>query len=178
MFIDKNTGTITFPNGLMITTELAKAGFEKSAYFDQATPYDHGTLPFQWYWLHVGQLDGHVLSARMCFYSDRLVVVEVTADFYSPNQEKWANFSYEIESQTKAFYDQLLRNQLGKPHKRVSLPLGQNQPVLDYRLEYRYKWGTVWSSYDSRAASSSIGIRYGSRLEDAQNDYRTKKEQA
>ncbi len=175
MFIDKNTGTIEFPNGLAITTELDKAGFENSAYFGRATPYDHGTLPFQWYSLDGGQVDGRILGVRICFYSNLLVSVEANASFYQPSQEKWENFSFEIESQAKAFHDELLRNQLGKPHKRISRPVGQNQPVLDYCIEYRYKWGTVWSGYDERGGSSSIIIGYGSRLKDAQDHYRMKK---
>jgi hypothetical protein len=175
MFIDKNTGTIQLPNGLVISAELDKAGFENSVCFVQATPYDYGTLPFQWYRFSGGQLDGHALNVNICFYADVLVDFSASADFYDPKPSTWENFSLEIESQAKAFHDQLLQNELGKPHKRVSLPLGQNQPVLDYHIEYSYRWGSIWSAYDSRAGSSSIGIRYGSRLKDAQNNYRKKK---
>jgi hypothetical protein len=175
MFIDKNTGSIELPNGLVITTELDKAGFENSAQFSQATPYDYGTLPFQWYRFDSGQIDGHILHVNLCFYSDVLVDFSVSADFYPLNQRTWKNFSLEIESQTKAFHDDLLHKNLGKPHKKVSVPLGQNQPILDYRIEYSYKWGSVWSQYDSRAGFSSIGVRYGSRLSDAQTDYQKKR---
>ena len=139
MFIDKNTGTIRLPNGLVITTDLDKTGFENSVYFGQATPYDYGTLPFQWYRLNGGQLNEHVLHVNLCFYDDVLVDFSVRADFYHPKPSTWKNFSFDIESQSKAFHDQLLQDDLGKPHKRVLVPVGQNQPVLDYRIEYSYK---------------------------------------
>ncbi|MBN1428685.1 MAG: hypothetical protein JXB07_09880 [Anaerolineae bacterium] len=176
MLIDQSTGTINFPNGLVVTTELDKRGFENSASFGRATPYDHGTLPFQWFELEGGQVDGQILGVRICFYSDLLVIVNVGTSFYQPNQGKWDNFSFEVESKTKSFHDQLLRNQLGEPHKTISRPVGQNQPALDYCIEYHYGWGTVWSGYDGRAGSSSIVIGYGSRLKDAQDHYRMKKE--
>ena len=175
MFINKNTGTIELPNGLVVTTELDKAGFENSVHFSQATLYDCGTLPFQWFRLDGGQLDGHSLNVNMCFYSEELVSFSLSANFYPTNPARWKNFSFELESQTKAFHDQLLRNQLGKPHRRISRPVDQNQPVLDYCVEYRYKWGTVWSGYDAREGSSSIIVGYGSRLKDAQDRYRMKK---
>ena len=175
VLIDKNTGTIQLTSGLVITTELNKAGIENSVYFGQATPYDYGTLPFRWYRFNGGQLDRHGLNVNICFYADVLVDFSICADFYQSLPRKWENISLEVESQSKAFHDQLLQNELGKPHKTVSLPLGQNQPILDYRIEYSYKWGSVSSAYDSRAGSSSISIRYGSRLKDAQNDYRKKK---
>jgi hypothetical protein len=174
MFIDKNTGRIELPNGLVITPELDKAGFENSAHFVQASPYAHGTLPFQWYRFDGGQIDGHFLYINLCFYSVVLVDFHVSASLYPPGQSTWENWSLESESQTKAFHDHLLQNELGKPHKRVSMPVRQNQPTLDYHLEYNYKWGSVWSGYDSRAGSSSIIVRYGTRLRDAQNDYRVK----
>ena len=174
MFIDKNSGTLELPNGLVMTTELNKAGFENSDCFSQATAYDHGTLPFQWYRFEGGQLNGHFLNVNLCFYSDVLTNFHISANFYQPETRDWEDISLEIESQAKTFHDQLLQNELGKPHKRISLPLRQNQPILDYRIEYNYKWGSVWSEYDSRAGSSLIGIGYGSRLKDAQDNYQMK----
>jgi len=175
MFIDKDTGTIKLPNGLVITTELNKSGFEDSTYFSQATPYDYGTMPFQWYRLEGGQLDGHILNVNICFYSEVLVDFRVSANFYKPNSRTWEDFSLETEGQSKTFHDELLQKILGSPHKKISLPSGKNRSVLDYRLDYRYKWGIVWSVHDSRGGSTYIGVRYGSRLKDAQENYRAKR---
>jgi hypothetical protein len=172
--IDNNTGTIKLPSGLVITADLDKTGFEKSVHFSEATPYDYGTLPFQWFRFEGGQLDGYILKVNLCFYDTVLVDFNIRANFVQAKPQTWADFSPETEGKIKAFHDQLLQNDLGKPHKRISFPSGQNQPILDYRIEYNYPWGSVWSSYDSRGGFSSIGVRYGSRLTDAQEDYRKK----
>ena len=162
------------PNGLVITTEWTKTEFENSLYFRGARPYDHGTLPFQWFRLAAGLLEGHELWIQLCFYKDVLASFHASVNFYPTNAAGWENFSLEIESQSKAFHDRLLQNQLGKPHQRISSPTSEDHPILDTSIEYHYKWGTVWSGYDSRGGSSSIVIQYGSRLEDAQKDYRAK----
>lgn len=175
MFIDKNSGAIELPNGLVITAELTKARFENSAYFSQVTPHDYGTLPFQWYRFDGGQVDGHTLHVDLCFYSDVLIDFQVTTNFYGANQRKWEDFSLEIEAQSKTFHDELLQKILGKPHKKFLLPLENGESVLDYRMEYSYAWGIVWSVYDSKGGFAYIGVKYGSRHENANKDYRTKK---
>jgi len=58
MFMDKNTGRIELPNGLVVIIVSDKAGFENLVCFSQATLYDYGALSFQWY-----RLDGTQLSA-------------------------------------------------------------------------------------------------------------------
>lgn len=171
MFIDKDNGKIELPNGLVVTAELNKSEFEGSPYFSQAVPYDYGTLPFQWYRLEGGQQDGHVLYINLCFYSEDLVSFHASANFHPGDPPKWEDFSLEIQSQTKLFHDKLLKEILGRPHKKLS-GSGENYHGLDYAVEYSYKWGKVWSGYDGKSGSSSIIILYGSRLENAQEDYR------
>lgn len=177
MFIDKDTGKIELPNGLAITTELTKSEFEGSSYFGQATPYDGGTLPFQWYRLEGGQSEGHILYVNLCFYSEDLVSFHASANFHPTDPSKWEDFSFEIQSQTKLFHDKLLHEILGRPHKKLSRP-GENHQGLIYVIEYSYEWGKVWSGYDGKSESSSIRILYGSRLENAlencRNNFKSK----
>jgi hypothetical protein len=175
MFINKKSGTIELPNGLVITSQLDKPGFEDSVYFRQATPYDHGTLPFQWFRLEGGQLDGHILRVNICFYSDVLVDFHLSANLYPLDETKWEGPTLEVERQTKMFHDHILLQCLGKPHRRISLPSGLGDPVLDTHVEYKYRWGIVWSGYDARSGSASVGLSYGSRLKEAQEEYRRKK---
>lgn len=171
MFIDKDTGKVTLPNGLVVTTELSKSGFEGLPHFSQAAPYDYGTLPFQWYRLKGGQQDGHDLNVNLCFYSEDLVSFHVSTNFHPTDPPRWEDFSLETQSQSKLFHDKLLQETLGRPHKTLSVT-GENYPGLDYAVEYSYKWGKVWSGYDGKSGSSSIVVLYGSRLEYAQEDYR------
>jgi hypothetical protein len=171
MFIDKDSGKIELSNGLFITAELNKLGFEGSPYFSQAVPYDYGTLPFQWYRLECGQQDGHVLYVNLCFYSEVLVSLHASVNLHPSDTSKWEDFSLEIQSQTKLFHDKLLQDILGKPHRKIT-GTGESFHGLDYAVEYSYKWGKVWSGYDGKSGSSSIVVLYGSRLENAQKDYR------
>ena len=169
MFIDKDTGKIDLPNGLTLTPESNKSEFEGSDCFHQATPFDYGTLPFQWYRLDAGQLDGYTLKILLCFYLEELVIFQAGVNFHPTNPAKWEDWSLEIQSKENLFHEKLLKNILGDPHEIISS--GTDYPGLEYNIKYSYKWGKVWSGYDSRAGSSSIVIRYGSRLENAQKHY-------
>jgi len=169
MFIDKDIGKIELPNGLVITPELTKSGFESSTYFEQATPYDYGTLPFQWYRFIGGQLEGHNFYINICFYSEDLVSFHASINLHPTDPPKWADWSLEIQSQEKQFHDKLLQSVLGHSHERLFSP--ENYPELDYSINYKYNWGEVWSGYDGKSGSSSIVISFGSRLKNALDDY-------
>jgi hypothetical protein len=171
MIIDKNSGLIELPNGLVITTELVKSDFEESTYGKQAQPYDRGTFPFQWYRLTGGILDVHEIGLDLCFYKEELVMFNACVNFYPVDAKDWRGYSLEIESQTKQFHDKLLRNILGSPHEKFPIPEHSYDLRVGDNLAYHYKWGSVWSGYDGFSGNSSIVVRYGSRLEDAQNDY-------
>ena len=171
MFIDQDTGRIELPNGFVVTPALDKSGFKGSAFFHLATPYDYGTPPFQWYRLEGGQLDGHMLTISLCFYGKTLVSVHASINLYPTTPPRWEDGTIEIQSEEKRFLDTLLLDALGDPHERVPTP-GDSDLGLDYALSYSYPWGNVWSGYDGRAGFASIVVTYGSRLEDAQQDYR------
>ena len=175
MFIDKNTGTIELPNGLVISTEFSRIDFENSVFFSEATPYDYGTPPFQWYRLNGGQLDGHMLNINLCFSHDVLEKFSTSANFSQSNPRKWENFSLDNERQSKAFHDQLLQKLFGDPHKKTLMHDGVNQPGLEYRFDYYFKWGQVWSLYDSRIGSADIGVKYKPKYIDRHTDYFIKK---
>jgi len=170
MFIDKETGKIKLPSGLVITAELSKSEFEASAFFNQATPYDYGTLPFQWYKFEGGLVEEHILHIHLCFYSENIVSFHTSVNLHSTNPPKWEDWSLEAESQQKLFHDKLLQSILGNPHKKLRTL--EKYVGLNYAVQYSYNWGKVWSGYDEKSGSSSIIVSYGSRLENALEDYR------
>jgi hypothetical protein len=175
MLIDKDSGAIHLPNDFVISPGLEQAGFRASACFKQASSYDANTLPFIHYRFDGGTLDGHPLNVNLCFYGELLVETSLSANFYPPASKGWENYSPEIEYRTKDFHDELLRQALGEPAWKIPwarwLSLSSKSATARGPLEYHYHWGSVWSVYDEKSGSSFIGVTYGSRLRDAQDDY-------
>ena len=86
------------------------------------------------------EISGLVFIVIIYFYDELLESVSLTS-VDDKSGESWADWSEEEELKKKEIHDDWLKNLLG-------------------RASSHYKWGEVWSGYDSKAGFSSIEIRY------------------
>ena len=96
--------------------------------------------PFCSYILGRHEISGLVFIVIIYFYDELLESVSLTS-VDDKSGESWADWSEEEELKKKEIHDDWLKNLLG-------------------RASSHYKWGEVWSGYDSKAGFSSIEIRY------------------
>ena len=96
--------------------------------------------PFCSYNLGRHEISGLVFIVIIYFYDELLESVSLTS-VDDKSGESWADWSEEEELKKKEIHDDWLKNLLG-------------------RASSHYKWGEVWSGYDSKAGFSSIEIRY------------------
>lgn len=173
MQIDRENGTVRLPSGLEIGPALTQDAFCALPGSGSARKHDHGKLPWIHYRLSGGEVDGKELLASLCFYDQLLVYVSISANLYPPGPNDWSDYSLDVESETKRFHDRLLEEILGSPSDGGSwsrLPGGQG--TLERPLGWRFPWGRVSSSHDSRGGGTYITISYGNRHEEANNAYR------
>ena len=96
--------------------------------------------PFCSYNIGTHEVSGLVFNVTVYFHDELLESVSMN----SVNDElgtSWSDWSEEKELKKKEIHDAWLKNLLG-------------------RASSDYKWGEVWSGYDSKTGSSSIEIRY------------------
>ena len=96
--------------------------------------------PFCSYNLGRHEISGLVFIVIIYFSDELLESVSLTS-VDDKSGESWADWSEEEELKKKEIHDDWLKNLLG-------------------RASSHYKWGEVWSGYDSKAGFSSIEIRY------------------
>ena len=96
--------------------------------------------PFCSYSIGTYEISGLVFTVTVYFYNELLESISMssTNDKLSTS---WSDWSEEKELKRKEIHDAWLKNLLG-------------------RASSHYKWGEVWSGYDSKAGFSSIEIRY------------------
>jgi len=173
--IDPTDGALALPNGNTISPTLTQTEFREGPVFQAASPHDYGTHP----WIHFnfkgGLVEGKPLLVSLCYYDQLLVMVSLTVNLYPPGPADWSNYSLEVEAATKTFHDQLLVGQFGKPTHTVDMSPGHlkaAQATLARSNEWRFNWGSVFSGHDSKGGGTSIVVRYGDRLEEANAAYR------
>jgi hypothetical protein len=175
MQIDRDNGTVTFPNGLKIDPALTQNAFRALPAGSGANRQDYGTRPWIHYLLAGGQVDGKELLVRLCFHDQLLVFVSVSADLYPPGPKDWSNYSLEVEAATKQFHDCLLEQMLGRPSSGAIFlfgHLGDVKETLERSLRWDFSWGSVISSHDFKGGGTEITVEYGARLEEANKAYR------
>jgi hypothetical protein len=176
MLINPHDGAIKLPNSISIHSELTQDAMLADPLLADAKRKDYGALP----WIHHhfcgGEIEGKPLRASVCFYDQLLVFVTLAADLYPPDPKDWSSYSLEVEAQTKRFHDALLTGELGPPtHIEHFLSHDPSGPADTLNRPHRwdYAWGRVWSSHDFKGGGTSIVVRYGNRLEDANAHYRS-----
>jgi hypothetical protein len=175
MFIDKNNGNVTLPSGFVIHVDLTQSLFRQSPCFKNANVKDYGTLPFIHYSFKTEYFEGKPLRISLCFYGELLINVEMIIDLYPPGPKTWENYSLDTEACIKVFHDDLLKQILGKPHKKRDCKWEKwpaQQMPLRYSLEYKYSWGAVHSGHDNKGGSTGIIVSYGNRNQESNDDYR------
>jgi hypothetical protein len=172
MQIDRENGTLRFPDGVEIDPALTQDALRALPTGTNAQSWDCGTLPWIHYDLSGGQVDGKELLVSLCFYDQVLVRVSITTDLYPPGPKDWSNYSLDVQAATKRFHDLLLEKVLGPPSDGGSChPLPTDQAILERPLGWRFPWGRVFSYHDSRGGGTRIDISYGDRLEEATKAY-------
>jgi hypothetical protein len=175
MYIDKQNGTVNLPNGVSIASDLSQDAFRATPAFTAARSEDCGTLPWIYYHLPGGEIDGKPLLVSLCFYDQMLVDVSLTADLYPPGPKDWSSYSLEMEAATKQFHDRLLETMFGTPMSGGSVVLDrvpEGKAALDRPLCWTFPWGQVCSYHDPRSGGTSITISYGNRMEEARQAFR------
>jgi hypothetical protein len=175
MQIDRKSGVVSLPNGLEIGPALTQDGFRVLAHAQQARSQDHGTPPWMHWQLSGGRLEGKELLARLCFYDQLLVSLDLSADLYPPGPKDWSNYSLVVEAETKLFHDRLLEKLLGSPSRGASFFLRRLPDVdvtLELPLRWNFAWGSVSSSHDSKGGGTFFRVAYGNRREEASMAYR------
>jgi hypothetical protein len=100
-------------------------------------------LPDKWYCLPGRYLtDGESFAVLLCFSSSKLVSISLSlGDGNGDDSSSWSTWSEKNELEKN-------RRQLGILQRRYGSPSCQ------------FSWGKIWSEYDPRGGSSSIGIEY------------------
>lgn len=95
--------------------------------------------PFCSYNIGTHEISGLVFSITVYFYDELLESVNISS--VDNESASWSDWSEQKELEKKEGHDRWLKNLLGKASSQ-------------------YKWGEVWSGYDSKAGFSSIEIWY------------------
>ena len=96
--------------------------------------------PFCSYNIGRHEISGLVFIVTIYFYSELVESISMSS-VDDASSESWSDCSEEQELEKKKIHDRWLNQMLGKSSSH-------------------YKWGEVWSGYDSKAGFSSIDIRY------------------
>ena len=95
--------------------------------------------PFCSYNIGRHEISGLVFAVTIYFYNELLESVSISS--VDNESTSWSDWSEEKELKKKEMHDRWLKKLVGKASSH-------------------YKWGEVWSGYDSKAGFSSIEIRY------------------
>ena len=171
MIIDKHDGSIHLPNGFVITPALTRSQFEASPVFHQAKIHV-ANEPFVSFNLRCGDERHPEMITVLYFYEELLTSLSLTTYIYATS---WDGFSMEGEIKTKAVHDELLRQDLGEPHKVENVHIADAHDTnLETWPHYTFAWGVVSSGHDQRASATHIHIAYGDRQKWALRDYQRK----
>jgi hypothetical protein len=147
--IDRETGALVLPSG-RIGSAVTRTVFLASPLAAQERCVDVSTGWTQVY-LTPQAVDGLTFGVKVVFEGEQL-------DGYSlwivdaRYGTSWDNWSEEKELARRDAHDTWLTAALGPGERRLS----SNGPDLSYS----FSWGEVWSTFDARGGSSTIGVRW------------------
>ncbi|MCJ7935256.1 MAG: hypothetical protein MUW56_16935 [Chryseobacterium sp.] len=107
---------------------------------------------YLWYSFDPIEIQGYQLYFNLCFLGDQLHSIHMNTWEKSDAQD-WNEWTEEKE--VKVFYrnNKFLSSVLPTPP-----PQKKKTPYP--RVSYLFPWGSIWSVYDPRSASSLMGIHY------------------
>lgn len=174
MQIDRENGVVVLPNGVTISPTLTQDAFCALPAGRESQSQDYGTLPWIHYRLSGGDIDDKEILVSLCFYDQMLVRASLTANHYPPGPRNWSSYSLEVEAAIKHFHDRLLEKLLGRPSKGPSFllhRLPEGEGTLSRPLEWRFPWGKLCSTHDSKGGGTFIRVSYGNRYQEASELY-------
>lgn len=147
--IDRQTGALMLPTG-SIGRDLTRAAFLSSPMGAQARCDDKGTLGMSAY-LGPQPVDDLVFGVELHFVGEQLRGYSLWLD--DPRYgTSWDDYSEGKQRAQRDAHDAWLLSTLG-PGDRGPIPQGRE-------LRYTFPWGEVWSTFDARGGSSTIGVRF------------------
>jgi len=175
MTIDPESGCVTLPDGFVIKPDWTRSAMLSGAQGDAARAsrmedqlYLHGQFKG-------GEIEGHPVLVSACFYEGTLLYLNLCVSLYPPGAVDWESYSLDVEAAIKSLHDRLLTAQFGPPSRVQHLPMAYATPAeasLESTLTWEFPWGRVVSAHDVKGGGTSITVRYGNRLEEANKDYR------
>jgi predicted NACHT family NTPase len=138
--IDKNTGQIKLTDSLELKPNSNFDFLESQKLGEVQETQDMGN---GYKWLHIKniQIDNKYFIISLCFKEDELTELSMVLD----------DKLFDLSSDWSSWNEQKEKEDLKKYQGWLNKELGE---------ETKFHWGDVWASYDPRAGSSSIGIRY------------------
>jgi hypothetical protein len=142
MIFDRDMGTLTLYDSLVIRPNLTRQEFEASELARRSEPLVNNP-PWMSYALPKGTRKGREVGAQIYFEGERLQRVDlIFARIDGP--KSWAEWTRENEMEIQRYHDALLLEEFGPPeHDR-----------------YRFEWGEVASVYDDKGGFSLIAVVY------------------
>ena len=136
--IDKQNGGISIvKNNFLIHCELTKNDFINSTLFCEATEQEVNS--YTHYVLKPKDIANTIFGINLIFAPNGRILYVFLGVFETDNP--WSHWSESNELRRKALHDMWLEENLGNP-------------------PYDYSWGTVSSTYNPRAGSSTITFAY------------------
>lgn len=132
----------------MLLDQLKQTDFYKEKYHNM---WDVKTGYF-WYYFKEVEIEGHELSLSLCFWEDQLHSIHMNT-WKSTDAKDWNEWTEEKEMQVFYRNNKFLTLVLGMPPTRK-----KKTPYPS--CTFIFPWGSIWSVYDPRSASSFMGISY------------------
>jgi hypothetical protein len=171
MNIDQNDGTVRLPNGNSISPSLSQDAFRQSAMFHESPLHNPETSSWIYHHVSGGTIDGHELTAFLCFYGQTLVSVELAVNLGVPAPSGSSPDLLELAAAAvKQFHNRLLERIIGPPSSSVSMPFDDPSPslaMLARQLTWDFPWGKVISHHNFYSHMTCIGVTYGDRYQQA-----------
>jgi hypothetical protein len=160
MKIDARTGQVTLPDGFVFDSTLTQTDFESQKLHDPAQVKSPGT-PWTYFPFSAGEIEGHPLSATLCFYHDKLVSFSFQIELTPPGPKSWDNFSFEVEERMQKLHAGLFQGWFGKPHRITKMgSVDKEFPALGKVLHYNFGWGSAYCGYDERSGGTEASLRF------------------
>ncbi|ROI03833.1 hypothetical protein EGI16_10290 [Chryseobacterium sp. G0240] len=105
-----------------------------------------------WYYFKTVEVKGYQLHFSLCFFEDQLHSLHMNT-WESSDAKDWNEWTEEKEMQVFYRNNKFLTLLLGIPPTRK-----KKTPYPS--VSFRFPWGSIWSVYDPRSASSLMGISY------------------
>ncbi|MFS0871879.1 hypothetical protein [Paenibacillus xylanilyticus] len=148
------SGVIQVDDSLKLYSGLTEEELKASLFYkEKSTEVQTLTTGYTWYrFKSVASSGGKTYYLALCFYQSRLVHASLAMDG-SEFPSSWDEWTEAGEMKRKAAHDEWLKQQIsGTPQIVRSKPYPY--------IEYSFPWGAIYSSYDPRSASASIGFTF------------------